>query len=72
MTIEEAKEEIPDFDTFVKHACVACRSEWYCPSYCETLIKAEKIFDKVQAAYARHDGDMCKVFRYIKKRRIQQ
>lgn len=66
MTIDEAKQEIPDFDTFANEFCNACTSDTYCSFYCDTLKKAEHIFDRVQAAYARHDGDMIKVDRYIK------
>jgi hypothetical protein len=67
MTLEEAKQEIPDFDTFANEFCNACTSDAYCSFYCDTLKKAERIFDRVQVAYARHDGDMVKVDQYIKK-----
>lgn len=68
MTPEEAKVEIPDIDTFCRHACVHCNSEWYCPSYCDLLEKARRMpFDRIVACYARHEGDMAKVFRYIKQ-----
>lgn len=66
MTIDEAKKEIPDFETFATEFCNACTSDAYCPSYCDTLKKAERIFDRVLQAYAKHDGDMVKVDRYIR------
>lgn len=67
MTYEVAKEEIVDFETFVKVACNSCNNDWYCPSYCDVLEKANKMdFDLIIKCYARNDGDMCKVFRYIK------
>ena len=72
MTIDEAKQEIPTFDSFADEMCNYCQSDAYCPSYapCETLQKAEKMFDRVQQAYARHDGDIIKVDRYIKGAKI--
>jgi hypothetical protein len=71
MTLEEAKEECPTIDYFIQTACDCCTAnDWYCPSLCHDLEKAERIpFEKIQAAYARHDGDMKKVFNYIKQRR---
>lgn len=70
MTLEEAKQEIPDFDTFANEFCNACTSDTYCSFYCDTLKKAEKMFDRVQQAYARHDGYIVKVDRYIKGAKI--
>lgn len=69
MTVEEAREEIPTIDSYISHSCGCCTSnDWYCPNLCEELEKAKRIpFEKIQAAYARHDGDMRKVFRYIKQ-----
>lgn len=68
MTITEAKAEIPDIDSFLHWGCINCKSEWYCPTYCELLEKAKKIpFDRILSCYARHDGDAVKVFRYIKQ-----
>lgn len=68
MTITEAKTEIPDIDSFSHWGCNNCKSEWYCPTYCELLEKARKIpFDRIIACYARYDGDAVKVFRYIKQ-----
>lgn len=71
MTIEEAKEEIPNFDSFVSMSCGSCiGNDWYCPKLCEDLEKAERMpFEKIQKAYARHDGDLQGVFRYIKQAR---
>ena len=66
MTIEQAKEEIPTFEAFKSYLCSCCSAnDWYCPTDCETLIKAKKIFFKVQASYAKHDGDLRKVCNYI-------
>ena len=70
MTLEEAKQEIPDFNTFANEFCNACTSDSYCSFYCDTLKKAECIFDRVQSAYARHNGDILKVDRYIKGAKI--
>lgn len=30
MTIEEAKEYIPNFEAFRNEACATCTEEWYC------------------------------------------
>ena len=68
MTYEQAKEELQDIERFQNQACIACDNEWFCPSYCDMLLKAEKLdFDRIIKCYARHDGDMSKVFRYIKE-----
>ena len=70
MKPEEAKEYIPNFDSFRKEACDCCSNDWYCPSDCETLKKAKIMdFESIQKAYARHDGEMDKVFAYIKSAR---
>lgn len=68
MTLEEAKNEIPDFKWFAKICCDNCTAnDWYCPSYCPELKKASSIpFDIIQEKYARYDGDLSKVVRFIK------
>lgn len=68
MTIEKAKEEIPDFETYAKICCNDCSATyWYCSSYCPELEKASRIpFDIIQKKYAQYDGDLRKVVRYIK------
>lgn len=67
MNIDEAKQEIPTIDSFADELCAYCHNDWYCSFWCETLRKAEKMFDRVQQAYARYDGDIVKVDRYIKR-----
>lgn len=71
MNIDEAKEEIPTIERFLSMACGICTSnDWYCPSYCDVLEKAKRMpFQKIQQAYARHEGEMYKVIRYIKNAR---
>lgn len=70
MTIEEAKKDIPDFDSFCYQACHRCNNDWYCPSYRDVL-KAERMdFNRILKCYARHDGDLEKVWRWIKQARI--
>lgn len=67
MNYQEAKNEIPNTETFCRHACDRCNNDWYCPSDCDLLSKAKRIpFYRILNCYARHDGDMAKVFRYIK------
>lgn len=71
MTIEEAKKDIPDFDSFRYQGCLCCNNEWYCPSYCDVLEKAERMdFNRILKCYARNDGEMYKVLRWLKKTRI--
>ena len=68
MTVEEAKAEIPDIDAFCYWGCVHCNSEWFCPTYCDLLEKARRIpFNRILECYARHEGDVVKVFRYIQQ-----
>lgn len=68
MTLEEAKEELPNIDYFCISVCDICTAnDWYCPSYCGVLEKARRMsFERIQKAYARHDGDLCGVIKYIK------
>jgi hypothetical protein len=69
MTIEQAKIEIPDLETYFKLDCdVNCLHDFYCPSDCKEHIKARKLgIDKIQSAYARHDGDLVEVTKYIRR-----
>ena len=70
MTYEEAKAELIDFPHFCSLACLHCNNDWYCPSYCDALEKASKMdFDLIVRCYARNNGEMWKVFRYIKGRK---
>lgn len=67
MTILEAKELIPDFNSFHAEACRYCDCDWFCPDYCDMLKKASEMnFSRIQDAYARHDGDMVKVIHFIR------
>ena len=71
MTIKEAKEYIPDFETFRKEVCATCTEEWYCPCNCEELNKASRMdFNRILKCYARNDGEMYKVLRWIRQARI--
>lgn len=72
MTFDEAKNEIGDIDHFCKYACNVCTAnDWYCPDECDNLKKARQIdFDRIVKAYARYDGDLSKVFRFIKEAKI--
>lgn len=71
MTIEEAKEYIPDFEAFRNEACAICTEEWYCPHNCEILSKATKMdFNRILKCYARNDGEMYNVLRWLKQARI--
>lgn len=71
MTIEEAKEYIPDFDSFCKEACDNCGEAGYCHRYCEDLCKSERMdFNRILKCYARNDGETYKVLRWLKQARI--
>lgn len=72
MTIKEAKEYIPDFEAFRNEFCSVCvANDWYCPNVCDTLLKAGELdYNRILKCYARHDGEMYKVFRWIKQARI--
>lgn len=74
MTIEEARKEIIDIDTFCYLCCNNCiGNDWYCPSFCKMLIKARELdFDRIVKCYARHDGDLKKVYRYIKQTKLKE
>lgn len=67
MTLEEAREEVPNIDAFCKHAYINCSNDWFCPTFCNTLEKAVKMdYGVLIHCYARSDGDWSKIFRYIK------
>lgn len=72
MTEEQARKEIPDIDSFCKWSCDCCQTnDWYCPTECDILLKARQLdFNRVVKCYARHRGDLEKVFRYIKATKI--
>lgn len=71
MTEQQAREEIPDIDYFCYEVCTkGCGHEDYCPSECQTLQKARELdFDRIIKSYARNDGDLNKVCRYIKNQK---
>ena len=71
MTLEQVKEEYPDFDSYRRAICNTCTAnDWYCPSLCDDLLKASRMpFKDIQKALARHDGDIVKTIRYIKQRK---
>lgn len=74
MTVDEAKKEIGDtVEAFCKEACNLCNSEWYCPTHCDLLEKAKQLeFNRILKCYARNDGDMRKVFRYVRTTKIHR
>ena len=60
-------DEVQTIDSFCKFACDSCKSDAYCPNYCEWLEKARKMpLEKIQKAYIRNEGDMCDMYRYVK------
>jgi len=67
MTLEQAKEELPNWNEFWKKLCDHCiENDLDCPDLCPTLEKSKRVpFISIQEAYARHDGELWKVARYI-------
>lgn len=72
MTLDEARKKLGNIDDFCKSACSVCTAnDWYCPTECDTLRKARRMnFDRIIKSYARNDGDLSKVFRFIKEAKI--
>lgn len=72
MTVDEARKEIKNIDYFCKNVCNVCTAnDWYCPTECDTLQRARMIdFERIVKSYARNEGDLSKVLRYINQRRI--
>lgn len=71
MTIEEAKKEISSFKDLNSLLCRNCNNIWYCPDDCAIVEKSRIIpFEKIIASYARNDGDIRKLFRYIRNFRL--
>lgn len=72
MTIEQARECIPDFNAFENEFCNSCvANNWYCPDRCSVLKKALKMdFERILKSYARNDGDLTKVSRFLREAQI--
>lgn len=72
MTIEQAREDIPDLKAFENEFCNKCvANDWYCPDRCRILEKALKIdFERILKSYARNDGDLTKVSRFLREAKI--
>jgi hypothetical protein len=69
MTLEEARNEVGNIKDFCHSVCISCTAnDWFCPTYCVELEKACRMpFEKLLKSYARNDGDIWKVIRYIKR-----
>lgn len=74
MTYEQAKEELGDIDAFCHQMCVSCTAnDAFCPSDCDDLQKARQLdFDRIVKCYARSDGDLWAVMRYIKTCKVNR
>lgn len=74
MTKDQALEDIGNIDQFCHQVCNACTSnDWYCPTECDVLVKARGIgFNRILKCYARHDGDLRRVIRYIKSTKVDK
>lgn len=72
MTFEEAKEELIDMNNFRSLMCdVYCKHDYYCPTDCDVLEKANRMnFDRIIRSYARNDGDIVKVYNFIKQANV--
>lgn len=67
MSYEQALAELGDIDSFCRQVCISCSAnDWFCPTDCAELEKAQRMdFDRIVWSYARNDGDLRKVMRYI-------
>ena len=70
MTLKEAKQEILTFERFKDKFCACCYNDVICNMHCKTMQKVEKMFDRVQQAWARYDGDIVKIDSYIRRAKI--
>lgn len=72
MTIEQAKECIPNIKAFENEFCNSCvENDWYCTGRCHILEKARKLdFERILKSYARNDGDLRKVRRFLREVQI--
>lgn len=72
MTYEQALEEMGDIDDFCIKCCNRCTgNDWYCPSPCDMLEKARQLdYSRLVKCYARHEGDLNKVSRYISQAKV--
>lgn len=72
MTIEEAKEELKDLEVLEWAMCDYCTAnDFYCYSPCAERDKIKQIgYDRIIKSYARNNGDIEKVFQYIKRTKI--
>ncbi len=67
MTIEEAREAMPDIEYVLKNICHICSNVDLCKN-CKMHKKANRIgYERILAYYARNEGNMKKVLRYIRK-----
>lgn len=74
MTYEQALNEIGDIDEFCITVCnEGCGFDLYCPTECPTLLKARELdFKQIIKSYARNDGDLNKVCRYINRTKLNK
>ena len=66
---EQVKEEYGSLDNMCLEICNCCTAvpDGYCTGGCTTLDKMKTIgFDQLAKIYAKHDGNLLKVLRYIK------
>lgn len=67
MTVEEAKQIMPDINWVFKHICHNCSNIDMCAK-CKMHKKANRIgYDNIIKYFAKTNGDMKKVLRYIRK-----
>lgn len=79
MTIEEAREEIPRFEVFAEKMCSRCANldcfglcADLCAQYQKVKIIAIIDFKRIQKAYARHNGDIVKVVKFIDRAKFKR
>lgn len=63
--------EYTNYEDFAHACCCYCTAnDWFCTGWCDVLEKGSRMdFNRIQKAINRHDGDLMKVMRYIRRAR---
>lgn len=73
LTERQRQYQLESYQDFCTECCNKCTTvpDGYCPTYCLILEKGALIpFEKIQAVYIRHGGDLQKVCSYIRRYRL--
>lgn len=64
---------IRNYDDFAIECCNQCTAipDGYCPTECDVLAKGRNMpFEKILKKYIQYEGDLAKVFRYIRGAKV--